>query len=329
MLADVNADGTEDVVNLITSRDSGAASRRYAAFDGRTGRLLWQTPDQGAEASSLRAAITGGRLLLSSREGQLTAFDAARGEQHWTSALGDRVRSFCVGDKADTVRVVTVDERALSIDVKTGRQTSARGRHCEPVVTDEDAVGHKPRDRSDPRAPRGVASIYCGGVRVMGDENYVIPDQCKAKARIDPEGLEGMSAHALWKHGPGYIVIGSRRPGTPTPVVGYVHGTKLSWRADVPEGNPLDADDGAPDQVTLSGERLVVAYRNRKTQKAAVTAFAVATGERLWHRVLADTTRLARLVASRDTVFLYADSTVSALSASTGEPQFTLGENHP
>lgn len=58
-------------------------SGRYHAINPESGRRIWQTPGGGAEASTVTAGD--GRVIGNSR-GELTAFDAATGEEVWTFA---------------------------------------------------------------------------------------------------------------------------------------------------------------------------------------------------------------------------------------------------
>jgi outer membrane protein assembly factor BamB len=57
---------------------------------------------------------------------------------------------------------------------------------------------------------------------------------------------------------------------------------KLAWKVEVPEGNPLDCNESAMRLATLSGDRVITTYTNKKTDIATLTAFAIASGTRLW-----------------------------------------------
>ena len=270
------------------------------------------------------AAVVHGRLLLLTRTGQVLGHELTAGKQQWSTALGDRGLRFCAASEPDAVLVVTADERVLLLDVKTGKQTPTRPpATCGPVATDQEYDDHDPRDRSDARAPAGVLGVRCGSVRVMGSENFTVPDACRARAKFDPDRLGGLVAHALWQTPGGWLVIGVRDPGTHTPLVARVQGKALAWKADVPEGNPLLASEGGPSAITLAGDVIVAGYRLQTGSHEFLTAFALPDGKRLWH-IDAPGQSIDRLAATPNQLLVYADGSLSMLDLKTGALQRTI-----
>lgn len=323
LLADLDGDGTTDIVVLAHLRQGERRWDAFAAFRGTDGELLWHV-DAPEDARASVAAVVHGRLLLLTRTGQVLGHELAAGKQQWSTALGDRGLRFCAASEPDAVLVVTADERVLLLDVKTGKQTPTRPpATCGPVATDQEYDDHDPRDRSDARAPAGVLGVRCGSVRVMGSENFTVPDACRARAKFDPDRLGGLVAHALWQTPGGWLVIGVRDPGTHTPLVARVQGKALAWKADVPEGNPLLASEGGPSAITLAGDVIVAGYRLQTGSHEFLTAFALPDGKRLWH-IDAPGQSIDRLAATPNQLLVYADGSLSMLDLKTGALQRTI-----
>jgi outer membrane protein assembly factor BamB len=273
--------------------------------------------------------VVHGRLLLLTRTGQVIGHDLT-GKQQWSTALGDRGERFCAATQPDSVLVPTADERVLLLDVKTGKQSpTGRPSSCTPVPSDQEFANFDPRDRSDPRAPAGVLGVRCGSARVMGSQNYTVPDACRERARFDPDRLGGLVAHALWQTADGWLVLGVRDPGTHTPLVARVQGKALAWKADVPEGNPLLASEGGPSPVALAGDVVIAGYRLQTGSKQLLTAFALADGKRLWHIDAPGRGSIDHVAAANGQALVYADGSVFVLDLATGAQLRTIGPTAP
>jgi len=330
LAADLNGDGMADVVVAASLREDKGMSRRYLALDGLSGARLWQTDDLGSDLFSANAVLEHGRFMIVNRSGKVRGFDGKSGLSQWEQSLGERVTAVCRAREPASVRFQTADGRTVAIDTGTGKATAIAGKPaCERLVTSqEDRFGRDPADRSDSRAPAGVKSVVCGSLRVMGDRNFSLPEQCKAQFRIDPDSIPGMSARSLWQHEGGVLVFGSKRPGTRVPMVGFFKGGRLVWSSEVPAKDPLEAREGAPDQVALAGGRLVVGYEPQSGDKpAGVTAFDVATGARLWHVALPGKLRsISGLGVAGGGVFVSAGDNLVALSLVDGKQRFIVGD---
>ncbi|HEY5959790.1 MAG TPA: hypothetical protein VIV60_24720, partial [Polyangiaceae bacterium] len=229
----------------------------------------------------------------------------------------------CAAKSTENVLLITDDERRLLIDVTTGRQTETKERCEVPLAFDHSH--HDPRDRRDYSAPLGTESYDCGGVRVMGSENYVVPDACLQRGHVDSERLDGVNAHRIWKLQKDWLIFGVREPGARVPMVARLSKGKLVWKAQVPTENPLDASEGAPQNVALIGDLLAVAYETRKESRWFVTLFALGDGARRWTvpvtgsvRSLAATSRPTRVVVQRDHDLLLLDPTNGNTTAQMG-----------
>ncbi len=323
LLLDDNGDGSDDVVIALSTLGS-PETEHYAVLDGRTGRELARTP----AITDLNQAVTtvaGRRVIAASRAGQLTSYSVGNGSQQWTTALGARVAMFCAAKSDDALLVATDDQRRLSLDLTTGRQ-SATKEACTAVLARADH-NDDPRDRRDYQAPRGTESYWCGGVTVMGDQNYTVPDQCLARAHVDTDHLDGLIGHRLWKSAQNWLVFGIRTPGAHVPMVGLIAHGRLAWKAEVPQDNPLEAREGSPQSAGLSGDLLITTYATAKDNHWFVAAFAVADGARRWTVPLAAKGSVSALTTSADRVFVTIGETLTVLAAADGKQIASVGKD--
>jgi outer membrane protein assembly factor BamB len=328
LFGDLNGDAVVDIVFPARVQEESGSKQRFIAFNGRTGAELWRSPEAEINGS---IALEQGKLMVADRSGKLSAFDARSGAASWSVALGERLSEYCVASEPGAVRVVTADQRTVAVDAATGKQTPVAGKPPCKRANTSNRFGRRRddfADRSDSRAPEGVKSVVCGGVRVMGDRNFTVADQCKAQFRVDPDKLPGMSPSALWQHAGGMLVFGSKRPGTRVPMVGFLKGGKLVWSSDVPASNPLEVSEGAPNHVALAGSRLFVAYEQQTGDKApSITAFDTASGARLWNVTLPGGRKsLSRLEAGGDGLLVSVGDAAVGLAAADGKQRFVIGE---
>jgi hypothetical protein len=329
LISDLDGDGALDFVVPASLREQGL-TRRYFGFDGVSGKELFRTKDLGGAIMSSQAALEHGRVLIADSSGRVTGFDVKSGDEQWTTTLGDRVRSFCVAKEPDSVRVETADERVIALDVKTGRQSPVAGKaKCERANTNARDAFKLPEDRSDSDAPRGVKSVVCGSLRVMGDRNFFLPDQCPVQTGINPDKLEGMGAGAFWKVGKGWLVLGFRKPGTRIPMLGYHSGGKLVWKRDVPPRNPLEAREGSPEKVALGGDLVFAVFDSKDSnQPSGVTAFDLESGAPRWAVVLRkERQTISQMAVVGETVVVISNGQALGFGAADGKPRFTVGKN--
>ena len=316
LVADVDGDGTADVVAGIATTDADR-SQHYAAFSGRDGHELSRTTAV-ADRNGAVTAVVGRRLISASRTGQLTCYGLANGSQQWTTALGARATAFCNAKNSEALIVATDERRQLAIDLTTGRQSETK-EPCSAPITRADH-NDDPRDRHDYDAPQGTESYHCGGVTVMGSQNYTVPDQCLVRARIDTDRLDGFIGHRLWKVDQNWLSFGIRNPGARVPMVALVARGKLAWKAALPLDNPLEAQEGSPRFAGLALNLIVLAYTAEKGQKPFVTAFSVGDGTRRWHVALPEGVKgVSSLATSPNRVFIRAGKQLILLDASNGQ----------
>jgi len=323
LVADVDADGTADVVAALVTTDADR-SLHYAAFSGKDGHELSRTPAIVNESGAL-TAVLGRRLISASRTGQLTGYGLANGSQQWTTALGARATAFCSAKSSEALVVATDERRQLSIDLTTGRQSETKAPCSAPIARAEN--GNDPRDRRDYDAPPASESYRCGGVTVMGSENYTVQDQCLVRARIDTDRLDGLIGHRLWKVEQGWLVFGIRKPGARVPMIGLISNGKLAWKVTLPLDNPLEAQEGSPRHVGLALDSIVAAYATEKDSRQFLTAFALASGTRRWHVALPEGVKsVSKIATSANRVFIQAREQLLVLDATDGKLIAVIGK---
>lgn len=327
LLVDVNRDGKSDVVAIAQLAEGDRSWPAYVALDSGTGALLWTIDIADDDRRNIYAAVAHDRLLLLTDKGQLHGHDLRTGAAQWSTALGDKGSTMCASKTPDALEIPTIDERVLAVDVRTGKQTPVtKPGACAPLPTDHVPRDLGPSDRTDARAPAGTVAIRCGGASVYTSAGLTkVPDQCRTRSKIAVDDLDGLVAHSLWQHPGGWLVLGVRKPGTYVPMLGNIDASKkLAWKAEVPEGNPLLADQGGPDPALLLRDRVIVGW-TAKDQPAHLTAFALAGGERLWSIDAPGGKRVQRAAVADEMVFLYSEGLVHIMNPADGALVRTLG----
>jgi len=316
---DVDGDRRLEIVAPVES--TSAPGLHYAVFDATTGARRSMTPVIEDLRSAVPAGI-GNRLVVASRDGRLEAWDLVSGDSQWTTMLGERVSSLCAPAAPGTILVETTAARRLALDLTTGRQAETRDA-CERLLA-RTGNDPEPRDRRDHSAPPGVEAWQCGSVRVMGSQNFVVPDACAARGRLDAQ-IEGMFGHRIWKHERGWLVFGVRSPGTYVAMVARTERGRVVWKNEVPADNPLEAAEGGPREVGLVGDTLVVGYDTGRSRSGVVTAFEVGDGTRRWTTRLPGDDALADLVSLDDAVVVRTGDALRIIAAADGAVRATIG----
>jgi len=322
LLADLDGDGTRDVVGLVRYVDDGDRAS-IAAFAGDTGALRWQTERVGtfSDANQAPLALTASHVLLASIDGQVRGFDRRTGAPAWTVAIGEKVETFCAGDAPTTALVAAADDRWWALDAAGGKQPSTpRLRFDRPhefqfkglarflALGPEGAPDLCAQiDNRTWRAPAGVTSI---------DSWETLP------------AIDGMTSRRLVRHPGGPIVaVGDRSPGTPVPMVARLDGERPRWAVEVPASDPLTAraDDK---HVALSDATVFVAYQHG-SGPYRVAAFALTDGARRWDVEMPLRPRgipgLRGLVAADGVVLVSTGDALTALDDATGAVRFRIG----
>lgn len=299
MLADVNGDGSPDVIGK--TRIPGG-EEWIAAYDGRNGKPLWRTPALVKEATTYdsRRAVVFDRLISVDALGKVQAYDLRTGAPSWSVPLGEKARRVCQGDGA--IVVETVDDVRHGLAPATGqRRELAKGAACAAVSSSNESAGYRIVGTSD-----------------FGD--FGLP------ALHEIEGMYGNKA--LIPSGPGpRFVLGSRNKGSRIAMVAAVDGKKVLWKEAVPGVDPLTTKLGDPDAATYAGGLLVVPYdMNAQDGGTRLACFHGATGKRLWDVQVHKKTRVTSgITASATDVFYATWTAVYVLSLQTGQLRYVIG----
>jgi hypothetical protein len=329
MLTDANGDGAPDIILSFSAYDGKATHYVYGAFDGQRGGSLWRTEDLGSVIHQTAASIDKGRLFIADEKGQLFAYTIRDGRKQWQTALGDKLTRYCQASEADSIRVVTAENRMLVIDVKTGGQRPAGDKApCAPAMSDKRPnFSPEPTGYPDATGPIGVEAWVCGGVRVMGDRNFTLADQCGPRMKTRLDAIPGIGLGSIVREGDGWVLLGAKEPGTRVPMVGFFTKGRVAWTTVVPEGNPLEARTGRPSRIVIAQGMVVVPYAMNASGAGRVAAFALDSGRRVWDIALpAGVDGAEELVATKDAVLVTDRTHLTALALKDGSVRFVLGE---
>jgi hypothetical protein len=311
LIADVNGDGAEDaIVEYSTSSDEG---RLIAAYDGRTGGELWKTtvplsPDAFRVLSPTR-------VLAFDPAATVRAFELRTGRLVWSERLSDRASDVCV--EADRIVVRTTDNADHVLKLSDGSRLGA-----PPARVNADGrVGCTPAPTSaDPGFSCRVRTVFGSDLSSLG-----LPKSFPT-ATFSPECVVGEQGAK--------IVVGTRRPGTAVPEIVGFDGTNATFRATVPEGDPLLANwYGTSLQRLVHAAHGVVAavYEGRAEardgeRKARLAVFDAKSGEKRFDAPLAPVKQPWRtVVVTRDAVFAFSTYALYAHDLRTGALLYRVG----
>ena len=305
LLLDIDGDGGAEVVGLVRFLGGDDAIAAVAAFDEEDGGRLWVT--RLDTELDLHLAAVGNRLWLADGRGRLRVLDPATGVIVTEQALGEKAEGFC-GDGQGGLVVRLAGRGARAIDVGTAAVTALPQRAWESPC------------------PGGFWSSDPGGTpttrlddAIDARDAFGLPDALASA--VDVEAVFTVEGGASY-------LLARRQPGTAVPVVVARDGAgAASWSVDVPSGDLLAAETGAPSTLGVGPGRVYVpwALEDGDTPNR-VSAFDAATGARLWDATLPDDAGDVEAIVS-DGVRVYVSTWtwLRVLDVSSGELLYTVG----
>lgn len=293
LVADVNGDGTADIVGSAYQLGSPKNVQLIAAVDGAGGKLLWLAPLPGEDRG---VATLAGGLVVHGAGAKVMGIGLRDGRVRWSATLDEKVQGLCAGDDGASVLVRTADERLHPLklaDGHTGPARAAAGAPCRPAEH-----GDPEQDRPD----RLICKSYQRGELVVGD---------RIAGMSSDLALQRPSANVL-------LALGHKAPGSRVPMIAaYRWPTAVGpaeqpgaprtaadalevvrrlrqqkerqptvlWKTAVPAGDPLAAEerDLEPRQVDLDARTVLAVYPVKGDDRShRLTAFSLETGKRLW-----------------------------------------------
>lgn len=300
MLADVNGDGTMDVIGK-SKVPSGETW--IAAYDGRDGAELWRTEPLPADAADpgARRGVFGQHLVSFDALGKVQAYHLASGQPAWALLLSDRAQALCAGD--GWVAVQTADHAVSRIDLVAGTKSGEAAPPCQLVAL---AFGH------------GGAGPHLIGWSDL--EDFGLP-------KIhDVEGLH-IGRALVGAPGGTSFLLGARKPGTRVAMIAAARGQDVLWKTLVPGVDPMTTEVNTTTQLAAaSGRQVVVPYALRGSKGIRMASFDAATGARQWDVSVHSGAQVEFGLAMTETDIYYASWTaVYVLRADTGEQRLRIG----
>jgi len=341
-LADIDGDGTPDIVGMI--RYVMDHDRTHlAAYSGKTGERLWESDSLGSysDLSQDRIATHGSLILMASKRGTLEARDAKTGTPAWKLALSEKIDLMCDGGK-DTVVVQTADKKWFSVDAKGKKQPAEPLFRLDQQYTNDaarsrfDVAGgpagqpEKPADdEPSPRRRRNQEPLPENACIPLG-ANWSLPSGVLAlKSWHDLAKVDGMRIELLVRRPGGAITIGlgHKQPGTSVPMIAKIVGRHSTWVTEIPSVDPLVASFDEK-HFGMSDKAAFVLYQLRGSPEIyRLAAFDLASGKRLWDHPIPKG-NFGGVIASGDTVLVSTWSDLRAYNAADGNERFSIGSRN-
>jgi hypothetical protein len=325
LVADVNHDGFADLL-LYHQWWSPETPLTIGAFDGRTGKRLWQTP--ALPQNQPRAGLVGNHLLVAEATGKLASYALADGSSQWAVGLTERVEWFCLGADPDHALLELATEKFVGVDLGSGEHQPVSGKHpCKKVQQGrEPDTSARAGDTSgfpEKSVPVQQRSYHCGSTRVMGSIDMFVPDPCPRELGVSQKALGELDPRVIVAAGKGWVLIGGRLEGTHSPMVGYVEGKRSVWQAFLVSDNPLAADTST--EFAVGPTHLVVSYRLTEGRQPRLAAFEITTGRRSFDIPLPKDFSPDQLLATTELVVALKSDSVRALAMTDGHLVWQLG----
>jgi outer membrane protein assembly factor BamB len=291
IFTDVDDDEVADLLGRIRYVQDGDRVH-LVAVSGATGKRLWQSPTIGTYGDTIqsRTSVLGDVVLFANSTGALSAFERASGKTRFTASLPDRAERFCRrGEGAVVVEAADGTWHQLALADGAARKVRKEAR-CERVVHDE-------RESVDPAL---------------------------AVTRPRRWSQAGMRVERVLRRGRGpAVATGWRSRGTSVPMVAGLDARgRVTWKAEVPDGRPLEASQGSGGLWTVTGQLLCGTYqRTGRVSSTHVTCFALDDGKRAWDLVLppSASTPLTSLVSSGERLYLSGWGLLLGIDGATGQ----------
>lgn len=337
VLADVNRDGTLDVVGRAGRRSNGATA--LVAFDGKQGHSLWLSPEAGSSSELLNTplGVVSDTVVVATRQADLLAFGLSNGAPRWQTKLTEQVDGFCKNDEGLRFVARTTDRQKYEVDVGTGRvvdsetpsspdlDDSKQPTDCTPLPSDYQFARRRGiveytwvnryrelllRDRImgvvSEEALHSVAADLTIGLAYKHPGSKV-PMLVAYRWKLQGDDVKLTRQQQLLKELRGGIVP----EGEP----------KIVWSTLVPDKDPLAVKQDAPQpyQVDLNSDTVVVAYEGKRPRSYRLTAFDLETGARRWDIGLPGNHNLGGVIASPTHAIVSRWSSLIAVDIETGE----------
>jgi hypothetical protein len=331
LVRDVTGDGVGDVIGW--TQPIPGEQTALAAFDGASGRRLWQRAMGTFQETRVGfLALAGDLVLYADPRGELSALASADGATRWRATLGEQVEAFCADEGDAAVRVQTRDERWHRVDLAAGAVAAAAAPSpCRALPNDRGD-----RQRGPHRRHEGLLGWYSWTDDIA-----------------TPRDLDGMKVGDILQLAEGggtiWIALGHKQPGTRVPMLARyaVEGHEpalgnwrflksrekdavrfpVAWTVEVPAREPLRAKEGDPKRVAVAPGRVYVGYE-LADGPPRVAAFDLTTGARVFDVGLPrrSSTSLDHLTVIAGRLYVRDRWALLALHPDTGAVLLTVGK---
>ena len=242
---------------------SGAGDKRLShdiyvgVFDGTSHERVWYAGPFGRSNVATGAthyAAQGSRLVVTDYRGAFYVYDAASGAQLWQGTLADRARRVCAAPTGNDVWIDVLGDRAVTVDVTTGKsKPAARPAYCADATKPNGCGAHRGR-------------AWCLG-----------PDASPAAPGFTPD-------HVLFD-GNDAVAVGVAAKGAPM-LVGFDRATTaVRWSATMPAAGVTNFVSAVSSVAELSSGKVFAQYE-LKDSKWRLASFDLKSGQRLWDIVV-------------------------------------------
>jgi hypothetical protein len=239
-MVDANGDGARDPV---ASAALGAMGSRIAAFDAKTGKIVW-TVSEGASGDTPKIWCAGDAMLIERKGFKLERIDTSKGMATWVATMPDTVREVAAGP--DCIEVATANQAKTTITLSTGAPATS----CKTTARSAGFFGSALSWRN--------ATYTAGDTTIAvepkgpGTERYALTGTRGGKqAWAKTLELSPMPGRTTVAADSGGIFLAGQRPGDNTSLI-YTYITKDGNERWKKELTGLDFSSARADAVAVS-----------------------------------------------------------------------------
>jgi hypothetical protein len=312
ILTDVNGDGVPDIVGRIRYVLKGDKVT-LAAFDGASGKKLWESDAIGTYSDSYQGALglADDALVSVKANGEARAFGVRDGKKRWSTNLPEKAEGFCKGQHGGEVRVRLADKTSAYLRLSDGSTVPAPPAPPPPA----------------PHPGRPTEKESDGCVRLPSDDAKGDASYELRRTDWSLDKVEGMNPGTVMQHPGGpKIVLGTRDKGTSVPMIAAVYpDASKNWKSDLAGSRPLETGPFAPEVGAVTSSRAFTEYAFTDIMKAHELVCFDLAGHRQWETAMPDDSPVTSVQATEQRVYVSQWSHLAVYEASSGKPLFQIG----
>lgn len=249
----LDADEVEDFVGAYHLFDGGKQTFHVGAFDGKSLERIWGTPAMSELGGGAHVGVAGNRVIATDSQNRIHVLELATGKELALIGMSDQARRMCTpSDGHAEAWIQLADKQHVLVDTSSGTARISPEPGWCPAVDG---------DCPPTRTPCRSAQDHTQGAN-------------------HPFKVDGVYTQYLLEEGTLQIAVGTKMPGTPTPMLLGATSGELKWKQVLPQ-DPLGVTGTREIAAELHRGKLYVTHAGASDKPAHLVTVDAASGQRL------------------------------------------------